>query len=111
MPTKSKAKQPVKSKVKIPSKAVRGGPRVRRVNEFVSGFGIEIADRIPKRIWAAIAISLTLEHTKGDLEKTRELILGRWMSLFESGRILQKPGKWARVGATSVSVEKAESPL
>ncbi len=110
MPSNSKSKKPVKSKVKAPVKSTRGGPKVKRVNEFVAAFGLDVADRIPKRIWAAIAISLTLRQTNEDLVKAHDLILGEWMSLFESGKILQKPGKWARVGA-AVQSPKAESPL
>jgi hypothetical protein len=59
------------------------------VNSYVRSFGPDF-DRIPKAVWAAIAIDLTMAD--GDAAVARGRIMQTWRTLHDNGIVPQKPG-------------------
>ena len=63
-------------------------------NEYVDQIDRKLFYRIPKAIFAAIAISALTQG--GDfLEDAQERLVNEWKILYENRIVLQRPPKWA----------------
>jgi hypothetical protein len=62
---------------------------LKKRNEYVNGF--KNYDKIPKSVWAAIAISLANRIHGDDKQKARYEIFLEWSILHQNGIIPQRP--------------------
>lgn len=62
-------------------------------NHYVEMIGESFFDQCPKSVFAALAVSLSIQHEKSSQHDIREALLLEWHSLHKRGLVPQKPVK------------------